>query len=685
MRKAIILLILMFVASIAYSQDALRKPEKAIFLPHLNKYIVAQQNGVLLIDGDRKSNGEQFKYMDGTPSIDYVDNVLYVASRAYLYIYENADKLTEFETYNASFFDYKSIAVVPGSNGEVMYAIMKDRKRLFKVFKPNKDGKSEVEALPVDFFEEEFVKLIFHNDKLYIATKINSTSSIHSLDEKLTKKDLIYSIDNDPDIQDFTFDEEGNMYILFSDESTGKSILRRKGRDGVSKVLIENMEYAASMTYRADIKSLVFANTNKDSLTIKLVGVPPVPIPEYPADKEVLDEKIFSLMWKEIDGVGSYEVEVAEDRDMSVFKKEYYTIANNTAPLKFEKGRTYFWKVRASNMGEIGPWSKVQEFTVSKNNIPAPELITPKNRSIKVPLKPYFSWTKIKPHYRFHFQVAIDTTFAGIVINGFDLLESSYPTVNDLKANTKYYWRVRTYANIEDPSPWSEVFTFTTKGMTPTPPKLHYPLFNQVNVKRQPRFRWSEVPGAEKYELNISIDANYNHPDSTFYYTIPARPGEEDQTFLLTDTILMYNAHYYFRVRAKTEDEQTDWSESRRFQVVNKPNNGGGGNDDEEGGGGGGGGGDTSSVSLVSNFILYPQPVKDVLYLLMDNSDLTKYDIAGYSVRIINAAGREISAFNHHILESRLKIDVSRLEVGIYNLILELNGKAIISKKFIKE
>lgn len=684
MRKAIILLILMFVASLATAQNSLRKPEKAIFIPHLNKYVVAQKNGVLLIDEDRKSNGEQFKYMDGAPSMEYIDNTLYVYSNAYLYIYKNADILTEFETYNAPFLDYKSLAIFPGRDGNKMYAAMGDSRKLFQVTKPNKDGKSEINALSVDLFDEEIVKLVVHKDQLYIATKQNSTSSIFIFDEENYKIFPVYSINNDPNIRDFTFDADGNLYILFSDESTEKSKLRMMNSEGISRVLIDNLEYASSMSYRSDIKNLVFAHPKSDKLSVRLVGIPPAPQLEFPADKEVLDEKIFDLKWKEIQGVAAYKLEIAEDRDMSVFKKEYYTIANNTEPLKFVKGRTYYWRVQASNMGEIGPWSNVQEFTVSQNNIPAPEPVTPKNRSIKVPLKPYFSWTKIKPYYRFHFQVAIDTTFAGIAINGFDLLESNYQVVHDLKANTKYYWRVKTYANIEDPSSWSEVFTFTTKGMTPTPPKIHYPLFNQVNVERHPRFRWSEVPGAEKYELNISIDANYNHPDSTFFYTIIARPGEENQTFVLNDTILMYNAHYYFRVRAKTEDEQTAWSESRRFQVINKPNNGGGGNGGN-GGNGGGGGGDTSSVSLASNFVLYPQPVKDVLFLSMDNSDLAKYDIAGYSVRIINAAGREISTFNHQMLDNKLKIDVSRLDIGVYNLILEQNGKAIISKKFIKE
>lgn len=673
-----------FVASFSQYGAFIKNPEKAIYISHLKKYIVAQENGLLIIDEDRRSNAEHFKYTEGTPSIDYVDSVFYAAIQDFLFVYPEANISNEQASYNNKNVVYHSIAVCPGSQGYDIVAILDDPPTLGQIFKPNNEGVSEISFIPYEYTKEKLRLVAFNGDFLYLVTSRKATSRVYRYDRKEEKMYEIYKISNDPNLKDIAFNPDGNMYMLFTDLQEKNSCVRMLKPDGEIKVLIEKMEYATGISYRADIRSLVVTHPFSNSIKLRLIGVPPPVKLQYPENNEVVESKIVQFKWEEIEGAAAYELETSENREMTLFTKQYYTVRPEADPLKFQKGKTYYWRVRATNMGELGDWSEVFEFKISENDIPAPTLISPEDNSKNVSLKPYLSWTKYKPNYRYHFQVSTVNSFAAITINGKDFMDGSYQVVHELKPKTTYYWRVRTYANLEDPSPWSEVFSFTTSGLPPTPPTLQYPLVNQINVERNPRFRWSEVTGAESYELNISISPKYDHPDSTFYYNVKARPGEAEQTFVLTDTILMYNTHYYFRVKAITAEEQTDWSESRRFQVINKKNNNGGGG---EGGGGGGegGGGDTSSVSQTPELVLYPQPVKDVLFVSLDNSELIKNNFAGYRLRIVNAAGREIREFSHAMLSDKLKIDASRLDVGVYNLIIELNGKAIISKKFIKE
>lgn len=679
MKKILLLVAIMVtsvVASVAQFSTLMKSPEKAIYIPHLNKYIVSQANGLLIIDEDRKSNPEHFKYLEEPPCISYVDGVLYAGIEDFLFMYPNADISNEIQSYNEQGYHYISLAVCPGSDGYDMVAIMKDIRSLVQVTKPKKHVSKVETILPK--FPDEILKLVtFKGGTLYIVTNKGATSTVYTYERKTETLETVYEIHNDPNLKDIAFDPEGNAYLLFSNPENKLSSLTLLKTDGFNKTLIEKMEYASGITFREDKRSLVVTHPLSDTIRLQLIGAPPAVKLIYPADKEEVEGKIVRFKWEEIEGAAAYELETAEDKEMVLNYQQYFTVKPEADPLKFEKGKTYYWRVRATNMGEIGPWSDIFEFKISENDIPAPTLVTPENNAKDVRLKPYFTWTKYKPHYRYEFQLSIVNTFAQYSIHGKEFINSSYQVVHELKPKTTYYWRVRTYADIEDPSPWSEVFTFTTRGLPPNPPNLHYPLTNQINVERHPRFRWSEVEGAESYELNISISAKYDNPDSTFYYNVKARPGEAEQTFILTDTILMYNTHYYFRVKAKTEKEGTAWSESRRFQVINKK--------DDNGGGGGGGGGDTSSVSQSPDLLLYPQPVREVLFLSLDNSDLSTYDLAGYNLRIVNAAGREISEFSHALLTDKLKIDVSRLSVGAYNLILELSGNVIVSKKFIKE
>jgi hypothetical protein len=92
-----------------------------------------------------------------------------------------------------------------------------------------------------------------------------------------------------------------------------------------------------------------------------------------------------------------------------------------------------------------------------------PILIYPKSNTTGVDNKLILQWDKWKSQQSaFVLQVSTDSTFTNSFVVNERWIKSDYYNLNNLSANTKYYWRV---GNINPVfrSSWSEVWSFTTK------------------------------------------------------------------------------------------------------------------------------------------------------------------------------------------------------------------------------
>ena len=195
-------------------------------------------------------------------------------------------------------------------------------------------------------------------------------------------------------------------------------------------------------------------------------------------------------------------------------------------------------------------------YKTTNGGFSAPILDYPKHGSEELPLNITFSWSPQDDAAQFRFQMANDSDFNELL---FDSIETdSIKQIENLELNTKYFWRVQEkYQNVN--GPWSiPSFFVTTKGA----PKLSLPLNNSIDVSLTPTFAWNDVTlNADTYQLQLAQDSTFKE----IKYDISEITIDTFKVNELVDSTL-----YYWRIRAKINNEYGDWSNVWSFRTLAK-------------------------------------------------------------------------------------------------------------------
>ena len=87
-------------------------------------------------------------------------------------------------------------------------------------------------------------------------------------------------------------------------------------------------------------------------------------------------------------------------------------------------------------------------------------LQSPSNLATNVPVSPTLIWNQLNQIQNYQFEVSLSPTFDTLVASGFTSNATS-TLIQNLTANTVYYWRVRANVN-NNVSLWSDIWSFTT-------------------------------------------------------------------------------------------------------------------------------------------------------------------------------------------------------------------------------
>jgi hypothetical protein len=183
-----------------------------------------------------------------------------------------------------------------------------------------------------------------------------------------------------------------------------------------------------------------------------------------------------------------YSFEVAADADFTtkVFTRDGITPGSNgqtsiKLPDPLAPNHTYYWRSKAEDGANTGPYSASVYFTVVVPIVlEAPQIVSPIN-GVTTDLDPTFvihnsARSGIPVGITYDFQVSKDQAFGQIVGTATIAEQSGDTKVNmptALTYSTRYYWRARareTSKNVV--GPWSATQTFVTgadKTTTPTP------------------------------------------------------------------------------------------------------------------------------------------------------------------------------------------------------------------------
>ncbi len=225
-------------------------------------------------------------------------------------------------------------------------------------------------------------------------------------------------------------------------------------------------------------------------------------------------------------------------------------------------GTTYYWRVRARNTVDTTEWSLVYTFT-TKDMIGLADPPDGSDQFSSVTI----DWYAHKGVDLYEYQIDTSADFNSPLLDqGQNVYINSSSSNNDTEAyitgllfGTTYSWRVRAI-NAVDTSSWSVVYSFTSRDII----SISSPA-NQSDQYTGLTIDWYAFAGVSNYEYQLDTSLSFSSPafitGETTY--INSSSYNNDTEAYISD--LYFGKTYYWRVRARTADDTTGWSNIYSF------------------------------------------------------------------------------------------------------------------------
>ncbi|MDP2301650.1 MAG: T9SS type A sorting domain-containing protein, partial [Ignavibacteria bacterium] len=357
-----------------------------------------------------------------------------------------------------------------------------------------------------------------------------------------------------------------NYWFELTTDTTSGLFVNQDSSLTDTTTLVNNLDFLTEYFWRVKSKNEAgWGNFTEWNKFTTIIEKPEIPLLESPLSGTNGLIQPITLLWNSSVRTEKYELEVSTDSLFSLIAYSDTTLTDTTKVLpELSNLTTYYWRVRAKNIGGMSDNSEVRNF----RTIGVPTNVTllfPRNDSIHVPLNVDFKWTKsedqiLKTVSNYWFQLTSDTTSSSFVSND-STLTDTLTTVNGLDYFTNFYWRIKS----RNEAGWSEFtdwFTFRTIIEKPDQIVLSQPINNSVGVVQPTTLSWLVSDRAEKYEIEVASDSLF----STIVYT--------DTTIIEishTIPILQNLTDYYWRVRGKNIGGIGDYSETFTFRTLGVP------------------------------------------------------------------------------------------------------------------
>ena len=284
---------------------------------------------------------------------------------------------------------------------------------------------------------------------------------------------------------------------------------------------------------------------------------PAAPMNGSPVGLGVNINPIFS--WAGSTGADSYELQVSTDSGFGpgsiIFDRSGIT-GNSQAVNGLETGKTYYWRVRATNDAGTSDWSAPTWSFQVAGTCPTPAVTLnpyPPDTFTEIPLTSQFlTWESSTGanSYEVYFGSSSNPRLVGSVI------DTGY-TSPALNPNTTYYWKIVAKNNCGNSTSGS-LWSFTTVPGVPAPPVLISPAKGETAAPLNPTLSWQASNGAISYRLQFSTDSSF------LTNIIVDQSGIAGTSYNLL-TALSNNTTYYWRVKATNTQGTSDWSDVWTF------------------------------------------------------------------------------------------------------------------------
>ena len=272
-----------------------------------------------------------------------------------------------------------------------------------------------------------------------------------------------------------------------------------------------------------------------------------------------------TLSWFPIENAESYRIQLSGD---SIFTSIFLDSTVSTATSVFiediPSSQKYFWRVSAINDSGGSNFTSARMFTTAEALLNHPDLISPKDSALKIPVEITFTWSNIPTAGSYNLQMANSPDICDVFLDTVIVNDTSC-VIGGLENSKVYYWHVRSLP--DDGSTFaagtfSEWYSFTTIASPPSIPVLSSPSDDAKKISTNPILRWETSAYTEYYEVRISMDYD-------FIQIITDTLGLSVTNLKIKN--LLPNTTYYWSVKAYNEVGESGWSEIRKF-TTGSPN-----------------------------------------------------------------------------------------------------------------
>jgi hypothetical protein len=289
------------------------------------------------------------------------------------------------------------------------------------------------------------------------------------------------------------------------------------------------------------------------------VNLPPTaPLPIAPENGLVNSDTLnVRFQWGPVLNAVEFQIQIAVDDSFT--EPEYDEVTSNTEIViqQLASNTTYYWRVRAVNIGGESDWSNIRSLRTITSPPSQVSLESPQNNTSGVLLSPFLKWHQALRGDRYRIQISTTQSFASFVANA-ETVDTLYQA-RDLIPNRTYYWRVRS-SNSGGDGAWSPTFLFVTvNAATTSSPILSLPGNDAIDLTSPLQLVWQPTTGATSYRVQLSLNADFESRviDTTgvvsTFYIIPE---------------LLNSERYYWRVSSINQAGESAWSETRTFRTV---------------------------------------------------------------------------------------------------------------------
>lgn len=338
--------------------------------------------------------------------------------------------------------------------------------------------------------------------------------------------------------------QNGAFSELFADSS------------GIADSTVNMMGFELEHTYfwsvRAHYAKGVSNWATARSFTIK-GAAPLIPEVEFPKNNQINVPVVPELSWNTATDAELYEIQFADNADFTPLLMDSSLTQTSIAVGQLATNTLYYWRLRAySQSGGYSDWGETLSFTTVPEAPEQVTLLAPAHQSAKLAIPFQFTWNESIGATAYEFQLADDSAFT---FSADTLLSGNEFEAVALEPGTTSYWRVRAM-NSGGGSPWSRIFTFTTGVGGFAGPALISPKNGVNDIGEIVKLQWQALHGAEKYHLQISVQADFTTP------LVDADTLTQAQFTLLQPE---KGISHYWRVRALDGEGESEWSEVYNF------------------------------------------------------------------------------------------------------------------------